>query len=148
MGHSRRLHGFLHRHGLSTILAAIVAGLFLWYRASDPSTHAGSFAGNALADWSGSLVFILCTKYLYEIGSEESRRPPTYLHERVGWFLYKHSLSIVLAITTVGWLMLFARMNPDGKAGTVVGNIASEWTQILGLVIITKYFRESGAKAG
>ena len=31
-------------------------------------------------------------------------------------------------------------------AGQVVGNIVSEWTQILGIVLITKYTREIGSK--
>jgi hypothetical protein len=35
-----------------------------------------------------------------------------------------------------------------GQAGQVIGNILSEWTQILGLVVITKYFREIGSKEG
>jgi hypothetical protein len=28
----------------------------------------------------------------------------------------------------------------------VIGNIVSEWTQVLGLVLITKYAREQGSK--
>jgi hypothetical protein len=28
----------------------------------------------------------------------------------------------------------------------VIGNIVSDWTQVLGLVIITKYARERGSK--
>jgi hypothetical protein len=37
-------------------------------------------------------------------------------------------------------------VDPNGKAGQVVGNIVSEWTQLFGLVIMTKYLREIGSK--
>jgi len=30
----------------------------------------------------------------------------------------------------------------------VIGNIVSAWTQLLGLVVITKYSREKGSKEG
>jgi len=33
-------------------------------------------------------------------------------------------------------------MNSEAKWGQVVGNIVSEWTQILGLVLMTKRFIE------
>ena len=59
-----------------------------------------------------------------------------------------HSLTIVLVVTGFAWAVVYARMDPGGKAGQVVGNIVSEWTQILGLVVITKYTREMGSKEG
>jgi hypothetical protein len=37
-------------------------------------------------------------------------------------------------------------MNPDSKWGQVVGNIVSEWTQVLGLVLMTKRLIEVGSK--
>ena len=62
--------------------------LLLWiclYIFSDPSTHLGSFFGNAIADWSGVVVTVLATKFLYEKGSKESRKPPKDCDEqRVG----------------------------------------------------------------
>jgi hypothetical protein len=39
----------------------------------NPKTHVGAFFGNAIADWSGSVVIIQGTKFLYEVGSPESR---------------------------------------------------------------------------
>jgi hypothetical protein len=36
----------------------------------------------------------------------------------------------------------------DSKAGQVLGNIVSDWTQVLGLVVLTKYAREIGSKEG
>src|SRR5262249_4664011 len=66
---------FVRHHSLS--LAA--SGMLLWiclYTVSDDSTHLGSFFGNAIADWSGMLVTILATKFMYEKGSAESREPP------------------------------------------------------------------------
>jgi hypothetical protein len=61
-------------------------------------------------------------------------------------FAVRHSLSIVLATTGVLWAIVYARSDVNGKAGQVIGNIVSEWTQILGLVLITKYARETGSK--
>jgi hypothetical protein len=37
-------------------------------------------------------------------------------------------------------------MDAQGKWGQVVGNIVSEWTQILGLVLLTKRLMETGSK--
>ena len=74
---------FVHRHSLSVTTAAI---LFLWailYVYANPNTHLGSFFGNAIADWSGVLVTVLATKYLYEKGSAESRNPPNEPASRI-----------------------------------------------------------------
>ena len=38
-------------------------------------------------------------------------------------------------------------LNPSGRWGQAVGNIVSEWTQILGLVLMTKRLIEVGSKA-
>ena len=37
-------------------------------------------------------------------------------------------------------------MDANGKAGQVVGNIVSEWGQLLSLVWFTKYLYERGSK--
>jgi hypothetical protein len=39
-------------------------------------------------------------------------------------------------------------MDANGKAGQVVGNIVSEWTQLPSLVVMTKYVGEIGSKEG
>ena len=44
----------------------------------------------------------------------------------------------LLVITGVAWIMLFAKMDLNSRWGQVVGNIVSEWTQIFGLVLLTK----------
>jgi hypothetical protein len=49
-------------------------------------------------------------------------------------------------ITGIGWVVAFGAMDPGGKWGQVVGNIVSEWTQILGLVLMTKRLIEVGSK--
>lgn len=142
-GHRR---AFLHRHSLSFCTAAI---LLLWtvlYVFADPSTHIGSFYGNAIADWSGVLVTVLATKYLYEKGSAESRNPKSEPTTRIGAALEDHSLTIFLAITGLGWILLFKSMDANSKWGQVVGNIVSEWTQIFGLVLLTKKLLERGSK--
>jgi hypothetical protein len=61
-------------------------------------------------------------------------------------FLREHSLTIFLVITGIGWIIAFRAMDPESKWGEVVGNIVSEWTQILGLVLLTKRLIEVGSK--
>ncbi len=134
----RRKSSFVHRHSLT--LAAIVI-LLIWtclYVISNPSTHLGSFFGNAIADWTGTVVMILATKYLYEKDSAESRSlPKTVLSPALEW-MRDHSLSIFLLITGIAWVALYAKMDSEGRWGQVVGNIVSEWTQIFGVVLMTK----------
>ena len=137
---------FLHRHSLSLATAAI---LLLWtvlYIYADPSTHLGSFFGNAIADWSGVVVTVLATKHMYEKGSAESRKPPKEPVNRLLCFLDDHSLTIFLVVTGIAWTVLFKSMEANSKWGQVVGNIVSEWTQIIGLVLLTKRLLESGSK--
>jgi len=140
-----RLSG-LKKHSLGLAVGSIVALWFVLYERGDPSTHRGAFYGNALADWLGSLMIVITTKYLYELGSAESRQPHSRTRNRLTRFAIDHSLTIVLVVTGVAWGALYSALDPQGKAGQVVGNIASEWTQLLGLVIMTKYLREIGSK--
>jgi hypothetical protein len=94
------------------------------------------------------VVTVLATKYLYEKGSTESRSPkPNYALAPAVEFVREHSLSIFLLITGIGWVVLFLRMDPNAKWGQVVGNIVSEWTQIFGLVLLTKRMIERHSKA-
>jgi len=112
----------------------------------DPKSHLGSFCGNAIADWSGSLVIILGTKFLYEIGSAESRQPRGRNRNHLLEILREHSLLIFIAITGIGWAALFLKMSPESKWGEVIGNIVSEWVQMAGLVFLTKRLIEIGSK--
>jgi hypothetical protein len=138
--------GFLREHSLGlTVLALLLAWLFL-YVTSDPSTHLGAFYGNAVADWLGTLIIVVATKYLYEIGSPESRQPHPRSRSAFMRFVIDHSLTIGLAFTGILWAIFYSRLDVDGKTGQVVGNIVSEWTQIIGIVVITKYTREIGSK--
>ena len=136
----------LKKHSLGLAVGAILALWFVLYVRGDPSTHSGAFYGNALADWLGSLMIVITTKYLYELGSAESRQPHSRTRNRLTRFAIDHSLTIVLVVTGVAWGALYSALDPQGKARQVVGNIASEWTQLLGLVIMTKYLREIGSK--
>ena len=141
-----RKHGFVHQHSLSI---ASVGILILWiclYSVFGPSTHIGSFFGNAIADWSGVVVLVFATKYLYEKGSAESRRPPRNLLSPVRERLRDHSLSLFLIVTGIAWIALYASMDSEAKWGQVVGNIVSEWTQIFGLVLLTKRLIERHSK--
>ena len=127
---------------MSLVIAGVLVLWLLLYLGADPMTHWGAFFGNAIADWTGSLVTVVGTKFWYERGSRESRRP----REHPRRFLYDHSLTIVLLITWIGWIWWFARIDPNGKTGQVVGNVVSEWSQILSLVWFTKYLVEKGSK--
>jgi hypothetical protein len=138
--------GFLHEHSLSI---ASVSILLLWtglYIVSNPSSHAGSFFGNAIADWSGVVVTVLATKFLYERNSSESRPLPKSVLKPTLEFLRDHSLSIFLLITGIGWVILYVKMDCNSKWGQVVGNVVSEWTQIFGLVLLTKRMIERHSK--
>ena len=143
---NRQRQSFLRRHSLSLTTAGI---LLLWtvlYIYSDPGTHFGSFFGNAIADWSGVVVTVLATKHMYEKGSAESRKPRKEPVNRVLCFLDDHSLTIFLVVTGIAWILLFKSMDANSKWGQVVGNIVSEWTQIIGLVLLTKRLLEAGSK--
>jgi hypothetical protein len=143
--HGKR--NFLHKHSLSIVSSAIVVTWIVAYRYSDPSTHFGSFFGNAIADWAGVVVTVLATKWLYEKNSAESRRCPPVNAGPVRKFFHEHSLTVFLVITGIGWVVLFAKMDPNGKWGQVIGNIVSEWTQIFGMVLLTKKLIEAKSKA-
>ena len=137
---------FLRKHSLSLATLAVILVLIAVYGRSDSSTHIGSFFGNAIADWTGVFVTVLMTKHLYEKGSAESKKPKGILPSAAMEFLREHSLTIFLVLTGIGWIVAFRAMDPQSKWGQVVGNIVSEWTQILGLVLMTKQLIETGSK--
>ncbi len=142
----QRHRSFIHRHSLSVCAIAI---LLLWtalYIVSDPQTHLGSFYGNAIADWSGVVVTVIATKFLYEKGSAESREPKKEPENRILAALEDHSLTIFLLLSGAAWIALYVSMDANSKWGQVVGNIVSEWTQTLGLVLMTKRLLERGSK--
>jgi len=143
---ARRKRSFLRDHGLGIAVTAIMLLWLALYLRSDPETHIGAFYGNATADWLGSLMIVISTKYFYEIGSAESRPPHPSSRGPIARALIDHSLTILLLITGAGWVVAYARMDAGSKAGEVVGNIVSEWTQVLGLVVLTKYLGELGSK--
>ena len=142
----KREKHWLHEHSLSIVSILLLLVWIIAYRLSDPETHLGAFFGNAIADWSGSVVIILGTKFLYEKGSAESRPVGKRKRNQVLELLHRHSLLIFLAVTGIGWLVLYLRMNPQDKWGQVVGNIVSEWLQMAGLVYLTKSLIERGSK--
>ena len=113
---------------------------------ADPKTHWGSFFGNAIADWTGVVVTGNRDEIFYEIGSAESKQPrPRYQSRLLEWFR-DHSLTIFLGITGVVWILVYIKMDSEAKWGEVVGNIVSEWTQLLGLVLMTKKLIEAKSK--
>jgi hypothetical protein len=146
MGVTTGKQSFFRRHSLSIVTSLILLVWIVLYLRWDPNTHWGAFFGNAIADWTGLVVTVLATKYMYEIGSAESRKPPHALLAPIWEKLRDHSLSIFLLITGIGWTVLFAHSDTNSKWGQVVGNIVSEWTQIFGLVILTKKLMETKSK--
>jgi hypothetical protein len=146
MNRSHHRRSFLRRHSLSLTALAVVLSLIVLYSRANPSTHLGSFYGNAIADWSGVLVTVVVTKYLYERGSRESKQPHDQLPSRALELLREHSLTLFLVVTGIGWVFAFRAMDANSRWGQVVGNIVSEWTQILGLVVLTKRLIEVGSK--
>ena len=143
---ARKKRGFLARHSLSIASIAIFTLWTVLYSLSNPKTHWGSFFGNAIADWSGVVVTVLATKYLYERGSAESREPPRDIQGSIWETARDHSLTIFLLVTGMGWVGVYLHVDPESKWGQVVGNVLSEWTQILALVILTKRLIETHSK--
>jgi cobalamin synthase len=137
---------FFERHGLAIVTSCILLVWIVLYSVSDEKKHLGSFFGNAIADWSGVVVMILATKHLYEHGSSESKKEKGVLQNRFLEVLREHSLTVFLLITGIGWVVLYAHSDSESKWGQVVGNIVSEWTQSLGLVLLTKKLIEAGSK--
>jgi hypothetical protein len=147
MKHNRNPKGSLHKHSLSLAALAVVVLLIVLYRRSNPDTHIGAFFGNAIADWTGVLITVVMTKHLYEKGSAESKPPKGKVRSAAVEWLREHSLTLFLLVTGIAWVVAFRAMDPNSKWGQVVGNIVSEWTQILGLVLMTKRLMEVGSKA-
>jgi ABC-type Co2+ transport system permease subunit len=146
MKQTRKPKSLLRKHSLSLSVLGVVLALIVLYSKSDSSTHIGSFFGNAIADWTGVFVTVVMTKFLYEKGSAESKQPKGILPSAVMELLREHSLTIFLVITGIAWVLIFRAMDSESKWGQVVGNIVSEWTQILGLVLMTKRLMEAGSK--
>jgi hypothetical protein len=145
-GAGRERESFLKRHSLGIAAVGLLVLWIVLYSVWDQKTHLGSFFGNAIADWSGVVVTVLATKFLYEHGSKESKRDEHPPSSRLQRALKEHSLTIFLVITGLGWVLLFAHMESEAKWGQVVGNIVSEWTQVIGLVLLTKRLVERGSK--
>ena len=137
---------FIREHSLSLTALGVVIILITLYRHASPNTHIGSFFGNAIADWTGVLVTVVMTKHLYEKGSSESKKPKGKWRSMTMEFLREHSLTLVLVVTGAAWAVVFEGMDPTSRWGQVVGNVVSEWTQILGLVLMTKRLMEIGSK--
>jgi hypothetical protein len=143
---SKRKQSFLRRHSLSLVSGSILLAWIILYTRSSPDTHVGAFFGNAIADWTGLVVMVIATKFMYEKGSVESREPPPHWLHSIWQKLQDHSLTVFLLVTGAGWIAVFAHSQPNSRWGQVVGNIVSEWTQIFGVVILTKGLIETRSK--
>jgi hypothetical protein len=137
---------FMHRHSLSFGAGVILLSWILFYLPANPDTHWGSFFGNAIADWSGVVASIICTRILYERGAPDCRHLHTKEKNPVIRWIKTHSLTTFFGVTLIGWIILFAKMPANSKWGQVVGNVVSEWTQILGMIWLTKALFEEKAQ--
>jgi len=140
------LRHFAHDHSLTLVCVLLLCTWIILYRRADPETHLGAFYGNAIADWSGTVLIVMATKWLFEKGSSESRRMPRHFKNRLREFLISHSLTMFIVLTGIGWIILYDALNPMDKWGQVVGNIVSEWSQVLGTILFTKVLIERGSK--
>jgi hypothetical protein len=143
---SRGRRAFLelfHSHSLSLAAVGILAAWTILYARSDPDTRSGEFFGNSVADWCGTLVLVIGTKYLFETGSAESRHVPARLRNH---FLFRHSLTIFLIVTGGILLLVYRSQDPAAKWSHVLGNVLSEWVQMLGIVFLTKRLLERHSK--
>jgi hypothetical protein len=136
---------WIRRHSLSVAIAGFLVLWLVLYDRSDPNSHWGSFFGNSIADWLGSLVMVVATKFWYERGSAESRIP-IHLRRRLPDWAQNHSLTIVVIISWIAWIRWYVDLDPGSRAGEVVGNIVSEWGQMLSLIWFTKYLYERSSK--
>lgn len=134
---------FAHDHSLTLVAGSILLLWLVLYSLWDPNTHWGNFFGNAIADWSGVVVMVIATKFTYEKGSRESNQPPPdQPGSRLRDLVRDHSLTVFLAITLAGWIVLYLHSGVNTKWGQVVGNVVSEWVQSMGMVLLTKRFIE------
>jgi hypothetical protein len=142
----RPRHTFFADHGLTIVVSLLVLVWIALYSASDDQTHVGAFFGNCIGDWLGVLAIVIVTKYFREAHTPESRRASTRGGSPVVRALRAHSLTIVLGATWLVWIALDAGAVPTSRSGQVYANITSEWGQLVGLVVLTKYLRERGSK--
>ncbi len=142
--HSRL--SFVKRHSLTIVAGGVLATWFVLYLITNPKSHAGSFFGNAIADWTGVVITVIATKWFFEKGSIESRQPHRLYKSHILEFCRNHSLTLFLLATGIGWVILFLRVDPESKWGTVVSNLVSEWSQQIGLILLTKKLIEIGSK--
>ena len=143
---AKRDKHFWRHHSLSITALGVMTLWLMLYVYSDPKSHVGSFFGNAIADWTGVVVTILATKWFFEKGSSESRKPRPLYSRLLPEFMHEHSLTIFLAFSGLAWVVLYAHVDPESKWGTVASNIVSEWSQQIGLVLLTKRLIERGSK--
>ena len=142
---SIRKRSWAGTHSLSLTIGGFLLLWLVLYLRSDPSTHWGAFFGNSIADWLGSFVTVVATKFWFERGSVESRLPPRLRGYAPDW-LRDHSLTLVILVTWIGWIWWYAAIDPNGKTGQVIGNVVSEWGQTISLIWFTKYLYERGSK--
>ncbi len=77
---------FVHDHSLTLVSVLILSTWIMLYLWADPQTHLGGFYGNAIADWSGTVLIVLATKWLFEKGSTESKKYRGTLRTRCASF--------------------------------------------------------------
>ena len=107
----RKKRGILAHHSLSIVSVAILIIWTVLYSVSDLQSRWGAFFGNAIADWSGVVVTVVATKYLYERGSSESRKPPKSL-QGSAWEKIQRSFADHVSVGYRSWLGLSSTRAP------------------------------------
>lgn len=145
MKRNRRPKQFLQEHSLSLPTLGVVILWITLYRVSDPSTHPGSSSGchcgldRSVDDGCHDQAPIRKGIAREQAAEGQSTIACDGIPPRAFTNFVSCGDGRRLGICVQS-------MNPDSKWGQVVGNIVLEWTQVLGLVLMTKRLIEVGSK--
>ena len=71
---SNRKRSWVRPHSLTLVAGSLLLLWLVGYVWLDPKSHLGSFCGNAIADWNGSVVLILGTRFSRQWGRPRADR--------------------------------------------------------------------------
>ena len=131
---SKRRKSFLHRHSLSLVTAFVLCTWITLYIRFNPSTHwapsSATQSPTGLAFSSQSSPRSICSRSVrWRAGC-----PPPWLRPVAHWRILVEHLSGDHRC----WVDMAVRQIDPNSWGQVAGNIVSEWTQIFGMVWLTK----------
>ena len=106
------------RHSLSLAASGVLVLWLVLYLGADPKSRAGSFYGNAIADWTGVVITILATKYFFEKGSRESKQPKIIHKNHFLELLHEHSFDYFPGVNRLG----LGGLVPQGRSREQMGH--------------------------